>query len=77
MNGDIIYDRTVHPSGELLDPNTKYSGLTREDVEQATATLQTVQSDLQKILDKDTILIGHSLENDLIALKVCLSIGWL
>ncbi|VUZ47333.1 unnamed protein product [Hymenolepis diminuta] len=70
MNGDIIYDKIVHPSGELLDPNTKYSGLTREDVEQATATLQTVQSDLQRILDKDTILIGHSLENDMIALKI-------
>ena len=35
-----------------------------------TKTLKDAQSALLKIMDSDTILVGHSLENDLRALKM-------
>nr|CDS25718.1 rna exonuclease 1 [Hymenolepis microstoma] len=70
VSGEVVYDQFVRPSGALLDPNTEYSGLRAEDIEQATTRLADVQNDLKTILDSDSILIGHSLENDLIALKI-------
>jgi DNA polymerase III epsilon subunit-like protein len=36
-----------------------------------TTTLVDVQQDLLKIISSECILVGHSLENDLRALKVC------
>jgi RNA exonuclease 1 len=35
-----------------------------------TTTLREVQSKLKKVLPRDAVLVGHSLENDLVALNV-------
>lgn len=35
-----------------------------------TTTLKDIQEKLRKIIYKETILIGHSLENDLMALEI-------
>ena len=48
----------------------RFSGITRKTLENVTATLDDVQKCLIDLLPHDAILIGHSLENDLRALKV-------
>lgn len=47
-----------------------------EDLENATISLRDVQAVLLSMLSAESILIGHSLESDLLALKVmCLFIN--
>lgn len=52
----------------------RFSGVTEEDLENTSITLRDVQAVLLNMFSADTILIGHSLESDLFALKVtCMS----
>lgn len=44
--------------------------MTQEDLENATITLRDVQAVLLSMFSAESILIGHSLESDLLALKV-------
>ncbi len=48
----------------------RFSGLTAENMEGVTTTLRDVQAMLLSMISDKTILIGHSLESDLVALKV-------
>lgn len=48
----------------------RFSGLTAEDFMGVETTLSNIQGDLLALFSAETILIGHSLESDLRALKV-------
>lgn len=48
----------------------RFSGVTEEDLESSTITLRDVQAVLLSMFSAESILIGHSLESDLLALKV-------
>jgi RNA exonuclease 1 len=67
---NLIYESIVVPDNEILDYNTRWSGLTKDSFTNCNVKLKNVQEDLLKLFSKDTILIGHSLESDLKALKV-------
>ncbi|KAM3876320.1 RNA exonuclease 1 homolog [Diretmus argenteus] len=66
----VIYDTFVKPDSKVVDYNTRFSGVTEEDLESATITLRDVQAVLLSMFSADSILIGHSLESDLLALKL-------
>lgn len=51
-------------------PPFSFSGVTEADLENTSITLRDVQAVLLNMFSADTILIGHSLESDLFALKV-------
>lgn len=68
--GEEVYESKIKPFNPILDYKSKYSGITEESLRHCSKRLFEVQLDLLKIFDKDSILIGHSLESDLKALKI-------
>ncbi|XP_062903705.1 RNA exonuclease 1 homolog isoform X1 [Mobula hypostoma] len=67
---EVVYDELVKPKNEVIDYNTKFSGVSQEDLMNAKTTLGDVQRTLLRILSADAILIGYSLDKDLLALKL-------
>lgn len=99
-DGNLHYESFVRPERDIVDYNTRFSGITEKDLStggsysitsmrrastasnssasstgsngytRTVKTLKEVQKDLLKFIFDDTILIGHSIENDLKALKL-------
>lgn len=65
-----VYDTLVKPDNPILDYKTKYSGISEETLQGVPTTLSDVHRALSHLLPPQCILIGHSLENDLHALKM-------
>lgn len=70
FDGTIVYDQLVKPSMPITDYLTKYSGITEEKLTSVTTTFEDVQREILNIISEDDVLVGHSLENDLNALKI-------
>ena len=60
----------VLPPRPITNYNTAHSGITAEQMRGVTTTLEDVQRELLELIAAETILIGHSLENDLKRLKL-------
>ncbi|KAJ3970559.1 hypothetical protein EV361DRAFT_915324 [Lentinula raphanica] len=55
----------------ILDFNTRFSGITPEmHAERAILPLASIRESLRTLIGKDTILVGHALENDLKTLRI-------
>lgn len=71
ITGKPVYNQYVKPVSEVVDFNTRYSGVCKEDFEKnGTKSLVQVQRDLKRLICDETVLIGHGLENDLKGLKM-------
>ncbi|XP_018412030.1 PREDICTED: RNA exonuclease 1 homolog [Nanorana parkeri] len=66
----VVYDTFVKPDNEIIDYNTGFSGITEDNLKNNTTSIRDVQAIMLNLFSADAILIGHSLENDLIALKL-------
>ena len=66
----VVYDTFVRPDNEIVDYNTRFSGVTEADLADTSISLRDVQAVLLSMFSSDTVLIGHNLESDLLALKV-------
>ena len=72
INEDLacIYTSLVKPDKLVLDYLTRFSGVDEEMLQDVSVRLSDVQAKLTQLLPSNAILIGHSLENDLLALKL-------
>ncbi|CAG8586514.1 12520_t:CDS:10 [Funneliformis caledonium] len=66
---NVVYDELVMPEEPITDYLTPYSGITEERLKGVTTTIKDVQNRLLELVECDTVLVGHSLECDLKALK--------
>ncbi|CXJ01863.1 exoribonuclease, putative [Plasmodium berghei] len=67
---NIIYDSYVLPDNKITNYLTLYSGINENTLKNVHTKLTDVQKELKNILNNKSILVGHSLENDLHALKI-------
>lgn len=68
--GDKVVDELVKPSRPIKNYFTQFSGMTKEKLESVKTTIEDIQTKLLTLLTPTTILLGHSLESDLTALKI-------
>jgi DNA polymerase III epsilon subunit-like protein len=64
-----ILDVLVKPYNPVKDYVTAFSGITAQSLEHVTTRLEQVQAALLEYLSPQDILVGHSLENDLHAVR--------
>ena len=69
--GKVIYDKLVLPPTPIVNYNTEFSGITKEQMRNVTTTLEDVQKELLELIPSECVIAGHSLENDLMMLKMC------
>ena len=54
----------------IVDYRTKWSGISAATLAGVSTTFEQVQVAVLRVVTRETMLVGHSLENDLRALKV-------
>ncbi|KAL6551751.1 hypothetical protein OROGR_007905 [Orobanche gracilis] len=69
-NLQVMLDEVVNPNKAIADYRTEITGISAKHLAGVTHSLNDVQIFLKKLLSRGTILIGHSVNNDLQALKV-------
>lgn len=70
LRGDTVYDSYVQPPNTILDCNTAFSGIKLEDLKGVKTTVADARASILELLNKDSILVGHGLENDLLGLHL-------
>ncbi|XP_066897489.1 MOB kinase activator 3B isoform X2 [Kogia breviceps] len=66
----VVYHTFVKPDEEVIDPNTRISGVVEDDLKDTKTSIRDVQATLLNLFSADAVLIGHSFERNLYALKL-------
>ncbi|KAK7401771.1 hypothetical protein VNO78_13523 [Psophocarpus tetragonolobus] len=69
-NLEVKLNELVKPDKEIVDYRTDITGVSSQDLESVTCSLADIQKSMKKLLSNGTILVGHSLHNDLCVLKL-------
>ncbi|KIK92710.1 hypothetical protein PAXRUDRAFT_146696 [Paxillus rubicundulus Ve08.2h10] len=71
-SGIEIFDELVRMDDgvDVIDYNTRFSGITEEAHQKASLTLSSIRRSLDAFIHSETIIIGHALDNDLKTLRM-------
>lgn len=69
-NGKMILDQLFRPKGGIKDLRYQYSGITEEMIKSTDIPTTEAVNILSQIASANTIIVGHSLENDLKIMKL-------
>lgn len=68
FSGEEVLDLMVRPFGEVVDLNTRWSGVA--SIGDDALSFTELRSLLSSVMDQNTILVGHGLENDLKSMRL-------
>ena len=68
--GRVLLDTLVRPDDDIVNYRSEFSGMNKEVLAGVTVTLAQVQAAFMRMLGAQTLVVGHSLENDLVALRL-------
>lgn len=68
FTGEEVLDVLVKPIGEVIDLNSRWSGI--ESIKSEALEFNELIKLLNDIMDSETVLIGHGLENDLNSMRL-------
>jgi RNA exonuclease 1 len=71
-SGKEVFDQLVRLDDDVhvIDYNTRFSGITPENHAAALLPLASIRTTLDSLIDSNTIIIGHALDNDLKTLRI-------
>ena len=67
---EVLIDTLVKPAWPVVDHRSWVNGIKKEDLETVQFTLRHAQAFMIALCSEETVIIGHSVENDLVALKM-------
>ncbi|OBA18024.1 ribonuclease H-like protein [Metschnikowia bicuspidata var. bicuspidata NRRL YB-4993] len=67
-SGEEVLDILVRPKGKVLDLNTRWSGVA--EIKEEALSFEDLITLLGEIVDANTVMIGHGLENDMNAMRL-------
>eukprot|EP00923_Selenidium_pygospionis_P022299 GHVN01038570.1.p1 GENE.GHVN01038570.1~~GHVN01038570.1.p1 ORF type:complete len:286 (+),score=65.21 GHVN01038570.1:430-1287(+) len=66
----VLIDEMVRPTNKVIDYKTEFSGVSEKSLEGVTTTLSDIQKKLKLIIKPTSVIVGHSVDNDLRCLKI-------
>lgn len=67
---DVLIDTLVKPAWPVVDHRSWVNGIGEDHLQSVQFTLRHAQAFMLSLCSEETVIIGHSLENDLVALKM-------
>lgn len=67
---EVLLDTLVKPSWPVTDYRTRINGIGKEDLEKVEFTLRHAQAFMMALCSEETVIVGHAVHNDLVALNM-------
>ena len=67
---EVLIDTLVKPKWPVVDHRSRINGIKKEHLENVEFTLDHAQAFMKALCSNETVIIGHAVHNDLIALKM-------
>lgn len=68
VSGEEVFDILVRPKGEVLDLNTRWSGIA--EIKDEALHFEDAIELLGEVVDSNTVMVGHGLENDMNSMRL-------
>jgi len=67
---EVLLDTLVKPSWPVVDYRTWVNGISAKDLENVEFTLEHAQAFMRALCSEQTVVVGHAVHNDLLALRM-------
>jgi RNA exonuclease 1 len=67
---EVLLDTLVKPTWPVTDYRTRINGVTKEHLDSVEFTLRHAQAFMMALCSEETVIVGHAVHNDLVALNM-------